>query len=344
MKTASVFAIFLAFGATHALFGLQNNTASWPGEGAVDSSDCPPFTPVFLCSHANFTVMAVAEDTSLFEGDIVLNDHQKLAVLGLDKAVEALDDERNLRKNPNYLWPNSVIPYKFTEGDYTAKEVEYIEKWLAELSTVSCVKFVPWTDQRDFVRIYSGSGCFSNVGRQSLEQTLSLTRYVNATTGHCIFRSIVVHEFLHAAGFWHEHTRLDRDDYLNIFWDNVDPKQMHNFNKVNTKFAQTIGKYDYVSVMQYSATSFSKNGKATMARKDGGTQLGPDATGTVTSQDIDKLKALYKCGTVTPAPEGCLDFEQAAEACATAASQGACTDEKYKAQMTLYCKKSCNIC
>ena len=40
-----------------------------------------------------------------------------------------------------------------------------------------------------------------------------------------------VHELLHTLGFVHEHTRPDRDDFISVNMDNIEPGKEKNFEK-----------------------------------------------------------------------------------------------------------------
>ena len=72
-----------------------------------------------------------------------------------------------------------------------------------------------------------------------------------------------MHEFIHALGFYHEQSRPDRDKYVKVVKENVNPRTMVNFKLA--KNALTFGvPYDALSIMHYSYKAFSKNGKATM--------------------------------------------------------------------------------
>jgi len=64
------------------------------------------------------------------------------------------------------------------------------------------------------------------VGRVGGAQTVSL--------GHgCIRYGTIIHELMHAAGFWHEQSRWDRDSYVTINWSNIWAGMAFNFNTVS---------------------------------------------------------------------------------------------------------------
>ena len=60
--------------------------------------------------------------------------------------------------------------------------------------------------------------CYSWVGKQTREQRISIGR-------GCERMGTVVHEILHALGFFHEQSRLDRDDYVTINYQNIVPSR-----------------------------------------------------------------------------------------------------------------------
>ena len=64
----------------------------------------------------------------------------------------------------------------------------------------------------------------------------------------CVYKGIVMHELLHAAGFWHEQSRQDRDNYVQIIRDNIQDGMGFNFNSFRT---------DYLGAAYDTGESFS---------------------------------------------------------------------------------------
>uniref|UniRef100_A0A673KRY9 Metalloendopeptidase n=1 Tax=Sinocyclocheilus rhinocerous TaxID=307959 RepID=A0A673KRY9_9TELE len=201
-------------------------------------------------------------------------------------------NERNADPCTSYgcLWPKYsdgmiYVPYVIA-NHYSSRELEIIQRGLDSFSYSTCIRFFPRSNERDYISIESRSGCYSYVGRQGYTQTVSLDR------NGCVYHNIVQHELLHALGFNHEQTRSDRDNHIQVIWENIIDDMKYNFNKIDTLNQGTP--YDYGSVMQYERYAFSKNGLPTMVPiPDNNAALG---TSTEMSQnDIIRINRLYQC-------------------------------------------------
>ena len=94
----------------------------------------------------------------------------------------------------------------------------------------TCIRFVPRTTETYYVNIVrgaSGSGCWSDVGRQT-----SKINTVNLQYNGCIVSGIVAHELIHASGHYHEQSRPDRDQYVTINWSNIQSGEFHSTRSI----------------------------------------------------------------------------------------------------------------
>ena len=79
----------------------------------------------------------------------------------------------------------------------------------------------------------------------------------------CTRRGTILNEMMHTLGFWHEHTRADRDEHITVNWTNVKETKRYHFNiKEEETFSEP---YD----IHYPSKAFSKNGKPTITHKVG---------------------------------------------------------------------------
>ncbi|XP_037799604.1 zinc metalloproteinase nas-4-like [Penaeus monodon] len=265
--------------------------------------------------------------SGFFQGDImVASEDQLYQILEGDS-----DGQHSAIKNPQKIWPNSVIPYVIS-ATFSSQERAVIARAMAEYHQNTCIRFVPRSSHADYIHILRGQGCSSAVGRSGGAQVVSL--------GYgCVQIGVVIHELMHAAGFWHEQSRPDRDSFVTINWSNIVPHLQYNFEKKTTAVTQDLGlSYDYDSIMHYGPYAFAVNrhyptitprrSGATIGQRNGFSKL-----------DIQGLNLLYRCSGKPVPPTACVDSHAN---CASWASLGYCRTNP--AYMSTSCKKSCNIC
>ena len=68
----------------------------------------------------------------------------------------------------------------------------------------------------------------------------------------------IIHEIGHAAGFYHEQQRPDRDLFIEVNEENIEEGKEDNFD-IRTS-GLTLGPYDYGSIMHYGSRAFSTGG------------------------------------------------------------------------------------
>ncbi|XP_036406145.1 meprin A subunit alpha-like [Megalops cyprinoides] len=163
----------------------------------------------------------------------------------------AIPPGRNALSNTAYRW-KFPIPYILADSlDLNAKGAIFQAFEMYRLK--SCVDFKPYNGEKTYIKFEKFDGCWSMVGDQQTGQNLSLG-------SGCDHKAVIEHELLHALGFYHEQSRTDRDDYVDIWLDQVIPGLEHNFNKYDDSYITDQNTpYDYESIMHYRPYSFNKN-------------------------------------------------------------------------------------
>lgn len=194
-----------------------------------------------------FTTIEVEEKNGqyIFNGDIIVQEVKKPEYYDqLFKENEDVLVQSTATANVNSLWKNGELPYVISSSMPSNKRQEILEA-IETLNKETKINIVPRSYQRDYVLLrYNGDGgCNSYIGRIGGRQIINVAEWCG--TGS------IMHEFLHAMGFYHEHNRADRDSYIKINWSNISAGWRSQYQKVNNRNAKSFGPYDFESIMHY---------------------------------------------------------------------------------------------
>lgn len=280
--------------------GLVNAVPPW--RDAVNENDNPKGlednTVMDDIEKANEVGQVEKSKENVFEGDIELTKSDEDVVDmnntssgdTADVDVDSIVTKRKAIFSKHHLWLTKEVPL---ELETTATEAwANIIAAVDEIQKKSCVRFRMKEDGDDnWIYIAKRIGCYSKVGRQYTKkgpQVLSIG-------DGCNKKGIILHELLHALGFWHEQSRSDRDKYIEVLWNNIQEGQEHNFNRYRKKYVDYAGSvYDLGSIMHYGNLAFSKNSRPTMLSvKNPFSQFGQIKA--MSDNDVIQLNALYDC-------------------------------------------------
>ena len=205
--------------------------------------------PLWLASIALLPSVAAAQDFApkdgippgyvLFEGDILLP-------IDFWEGTFTTD-----------IWP-AVIPYEFDTNVTPANQALMLAA-MNEVETICYVFFVPLAGHPDYIHIQNSTRNNSAIGRQGGEQIINIVSWGS--------NYVLIHELMHAMGFWHEQSRMDRDTYVEINFENISQTACGGPCDDNFEIqpmSAAWGPYDFDSVMHYGRAAFSANGMDTI--------------------------------------------------------------------------------
>lgn len=218
------------------------------------------------------------EGLKLIEGDMVVADGMK---------------ERKAVPDSSLYWPNGEVIYTYHES-INQNEMMVIEAAMQHWSQHTCITFRPrQANDYIFIRFRSDTqGCWSLVGRQP--DRFGQGQDVSIGQG-CANLNVVVHEIGHVIGFFHEQSRSDRDEYIDIIWSNVLPGYALQFRKESDSNYNIP--YDLTSTMQYPQWAFSKEifEKSTIVARNPAYQRFLNKNYPLSFRDRRLANAIYQC-------------------------------------------------
>lgn len=217
-----------------------------------------------------------------FEGDILMDNRLRNAIL----------NERNRKRvstilDGSHTWSNGTVPYIYA-SDFTFAAKRLLKRAFTSFEKRTCIRFKKRHNETDYVVFSTPTDgfCSSYIGRMGGQQVVNIGE-------DCQKIGSYKHELMHLLGILHEQSRPDRDEYIDIMYDNIDKIYWDNFHKYVLVDALK-GAFNFASIMMYPNKAFSKNGNDTIdAIGDRELRFGQRERFSI--GDVREINELYNC-------------------------------------------------
>lgn len=184
------------------------------------------------------------------------------------------------------LWPQSTISY-FIRPEI--KNPAIVRQALDHLEKNTPLQFKPIESANEDALVFEPGQelCASYMGRIGGPQPILVAE-------RCTWNEIV-HEILHALGFPHEQSRPDRDKYVEILSDNIEPRFLPQFERLASSPLDVLEStgFDYHSIMLYSRSAFVKSPELeSIKTRDPQYEIAPSREG-LSPIDKDRLFRMF---------------------------------------------------
>ncbi|XP_023344980.1 zinc metalloproteinase dpy-31 [Eurytemora carolleeae] len=202
----------------------------------------------------------------------------------------------NFEISPAKKWPNNTIPYLISSV-HSASEIRVIESAMQTIAFVSCIRFRVWDGkEKDYLFFHPDKKMLGLKSLILIHFEVSLEQPKKNSCSCFCSAGRALHEIMHTLGFYHEHSRSDRDNYIKIISNNVRKGKLANFVTKTDDDTTRNFEYDYESIMHYGPYFFSKNKQgrvATIIPIKKGVNIGQREM--LSRVDCMKVNSLYNC-------------------------------------------------